>query len=182
MPVLTTVKELPVTPNGSPPPSGDGLTPIDPTGWIVTSGALVDGKPCIRGTGLTVEAILQKLAGGMTAAEIVRDYPRATPENVAACLEFAAGAVNAFADETRGGSIGRETLVVECPPGETVHVGNAADVTVAEAAGPVTLHVDVLRSTGVYVGDKTDSENRTGKALFLGEIEDRAELYGHGGP
>lgn len=48
------------------------------------------GKPCIKGTRITVEHILRQLAGGMTAAEIVRGHPRLAPADVAAAQEYAA--------------------------------------------------------------------------------------------
>jgi uncharacterized protein (DUF433 family) len=33
------------------------------------------GKPCIKGTRITVGDILQWLSGGMTEEEIIEDYP-----------------------------------------------------------------------------------------------------------
>lgn len=48
------------------------------------------GKPCIRGMRITVYDILGYLAGGMTAAEILEDFPELTSEDIQACLAFAA--------------------------------------------------------------------------------------------
>lgn len=48
------------------------------------------GKPCIRGLRITVYEVLDYLASGMTEAEIVRDFPDLTPEDIRACLAFAA--------------------------------------------------------------------------------------------
>lgn len=48
------------------------------------------GKPCIRGTRMTVTDVLEYLAGGMTEAEILEDFPDLTSEDVRACLAFAA--------------------------------------------------------------------------------------------
>ena len=48
------------------------------------------GKPVIRGTRLTVEQILRKLAGGMTAEEIITDHPHLKREDILAAQEFAA--------------------------------------------------------------------------------------------
>ena len=48
------------------------------------------GKPVIRGTRITVEHILRKLAGGMTVDEIVTDHPHLTPDDVYAAAAFAA--------------------------------------------------------------------------------------------
>jgi uncharacterized protein (DUF433 family) len=48
------------------------------------------GKPCIRGLRVTVYDVLEYLAGGMTEAEILRDFPDLTSDDVRACLAFAA--------------------------------------------------------------------------------------------
>ena len=48
------------------------------------------GKPCIRGTRMTVTDVLEYLAGGMTHEEILADFPDLTEEDIRACLPFAA--------------------------------------------------------------------------------------------
>lgn len=48
------------------------------------------GKPCVRGTRLTVGDVLGYLAGGMTEAEVLADFPQITHEDILACLAFAA--------------------------------------------------------------------------------------------
>jgi uncharacterized protein (DUF433 family) len=48
------------------------------------------GKPCIRGTRMTVYDVLEYLASGMTEAEILADFPSLTLEDIRACLAFAA--------------------------------------------------------------------------------------------
>jgi uncharacterized protein (DUF433 family) len=48
------------------------------------------GKPCIRGTRMTVTDVLEYLAGGMSEAEILPDFPDLTAEDIRACLAFAA--------------------------------------------------------------------------------------------
>jgi uncharacterized protein (DUF433 family) len=48
------------------------------------------GKPCIRGMRITVQDILEYLAGGMTADEILQDFSELTREDIRACLAFAA--------------------------------------------------------------------------------------------
>jgi len=52
--------------------------------------AMMFGKPVIKGTRVTVEHILRKLAGGMTVDEILADHPRLTAEDVYAAAAFAA--------------------------------------------------------------------------------------------
>ena len=48
------------------------------------------GKPCVRGTRLTVSDVLEYLAGGMTEDEIVHDFPELTRDDIRACLIVAA--------------------------------------------------------------------------------------------
>jgi uncharacterized protein (DUF433 family) len=48
------------------------------------------GKPCIKGTRITVYDILEYLAGGMSEAEILADFPSLQKEDLRATLEFAA--------------------------------------------------------------------------------------------
>jgi uncharacterized protein (DUF433 family) len=51
------------------------------------------GKPVIQGTRLTVEYILNLLAHGTTAMEILAEYDGLTQEDIQACLLFAARAL-----------------------------------------------------------------------------------------
>lgn len=48
------------------------------------------GQPCIRGTRLTVQDVLEYLAGGMSVEEILADFPELVREDLQACFEFAA--------------------------------------------------------------------------------------------
>jgi uncharacterized protein (DUF433 family) len=48
------------------------------------------GKPCIRGLRITVYDVLDYLASDMTEAQILHDFPDLTPEDIRACLAFAA--------------------------------------------------------------------------------------------
>ena len=48
------------------------------------------GKPCIKGTRITVADILQWLASGMSHAQILEDYPSLKEEHILAALAFAA--------------------------------------------------------------------------------------------
>lgn len=51
---------------------------------------VLNGKPVIKGTRLSVQFILGLLAQGMTQEEILVEYYRLSPEDIRACLEFAA--------------------------------------------------------------------------------------------
>jgi uncharacterized protein (DUF433 family) len=51
------------------------------------------GKPVIRGTRITVELILRKLAEGATEDELLDAYPRLKPEDIKAAIGYAADTV-----------------------------------------------------------------------------------------
>lgn len=48
------------------------------------------GKPCVRGTRITVGDVLGYLASGMTEPQVLADFPDLTHEDILACLAFAA--------------------------------------------------------------------------------------------
>ena len=48
------------------------------------------GRPCVRGTRITVGDVLGWLAGGMSEAEILTDFDELTVEDIRACLAYAA--------------------------------------------------------------------------------------------
>jgi uncharacterized protein (DUF433 family) len=48
------------------------------------------GKPCIKGTRITVGDILEWLSTGMTEQEIIADYPELQKIHIRAALSFAA--------------------------------------------------------------------------------------------
>jgi uncharacterized protein (DUF433 family) len=47
------------------------------------------GKPVVRGTRLSVDSILNQLAHGATAEELVAEYAGLAKEDIQACLLFA---------------------------------------------------------------------------------------------
>lgn len=51
------------------------------------------GKPVIRGTRVTVEILLEKLAAGLAIEDILVDYPDLEREDVLAAVAYARGAV-----------------------------------------------------------------------------------------
>ena len=57
---------------------------------IVVDPEIRFGKPCIKGTRITVGDILQWLSGGMTEQEIIEDYPELQKTHIRAALAFAA--------------------------------------------------------------------------------------------
>ena len=48
------------------------------------------GEPTIRGLRMTVSQILEMLAGGMTAEQILQDFPYLERADIDTCLDYAA--------------------------------------------------------------------------------------------
>ena len=61
-----------------------------PHARITADPAVMRGKPCIKGTRITVELILRKLGAGRSFAELLEAYPQLTEEDLRAALAFAA--------------------------------------------------------------------------------------------
>jgi len=63
---------------------------MDYQGRIVIDPEIRFGKPCVRGTRITVGDVLSYLASGMREDEILADFPQLTRDDIRACLAFAA--------------------------------------------------------------------------------------------
>lgn len=70
---------------------------------IIIDPKIMVGKPIIRGTRIPVDAIIKRLAEGMTIKEILEDYPNLTKYDVKAALQYTV-------DVIRGG--GRDSFIV----------------------------------------------------------------------
>ena len=57
---------------------------------------VMGGRACIRGMRITVALILNLISNGMTASEIVKEYPYLEEEDIRQSLQYAAW----LADET----------------------------------------------------------------------------------
>ena len=57
---------------------------------ILIDPAIRFGKPCVRGTRITVGDVLSYLASGMREVEILADFPQLTSDDIRACLAYAA--------------------------------------------------------------------------------------------
>jgi len=57
---------------------------------IVIDPAIRFGKPCVRGTRITVGDVLSYLASGMREEKVLADFPQLTGDDIRACLAFAA--------------------------------------------------------------------------------------------
>ncbi len=67
-------------------------------GWeerIEINPEILVGKPVIKGTRLAVEFIIELLAKGWSEADIIRNYPGLTHEDIQACLGYASEILHA---------------------------------------------------------------------------------------
>lgn len=60
---------------------------------IDISPAVMMGKPVIRGTRITVELLLRKLAEGASETDLLQDYPHLTTEDIRAAVAYGAASV-----------------------------------------------------------------------------------------
>src|SRR5947209_9696841 len=56
---------------------------------IVIDPAILVGKPVVKGTRLAVEFVIDLLAQGWTEADVLKNYPGLTREDILACLAYA---------------------------------------------------------------------------------------------
>ncbi len=57
---------------------------------IVVDPKVMVGKPVIKGTRIPVDAIIRRLAEGLSVKEILEEYPNLKEEDIKAALEYAA--------------------------------------------------------------------------------------------
>jgi uncharacterized protein (DUF433 family) len=62
---------------------------------IISDPNIMMGKPVIKGTRMTVELIIEKLAAGETPDQILEAYPRLNQQSIQAALGFAAEVLRA---------------------------------------------------------------------------------------
>lgn len=56
---------------------------------ITIDPAVVLGKPVVKGTRMTVEYVIDLLARGWSAEQVLQEHPQLTAEDVQACLAYA---------------------------------------------------------------------------------------------
>ncbi|MBA4140857.1 MAG: DUF433 domain-containing protein [Segetibacter sp.] len=61
--------------------------------YIMSNPEIMFGKPCIKGTRISVDLVVEKLANGETIEYLLTAYPRLTKEGILACLQYAAESV-----------------------------------------------------------------------------------------
>ena len=63
--------------------------PVDWKRYIVSDPEVLRGKPRLKGTRIPVGLVLGHLASGETVEGIVTQFPGLTPDQIAACLDYA---------------------------------------------------------------------------------------------
>ena len=56
---------------------------------IVSTPGVLGGKPCIKGTRISIELILETVASGASVADIVREFPQLSMEAVQEAVRYA---------------------------------------------------------------------------------------------
>jgi len=57
---------------------------------IVSDPGILGGKPCVRGTRISVEFLLELLASGANQPDILANYPQLVPPDIEQALRYAA--------------------------------------------------------------------------------------------
>jgi uncharacterized protein (DUF433 family) len=60
---------------------------------IVSDPQVLGGKPCVHGTRLSVEFLLELAASGAMQEQLLAQYPQLTPDGLAAAFRYAADAL-----------------------------------------------------------------------------------------
>lgn len=61
--------------------------------WIVSDPSILGGKPCIRGSRISVQFVLELIASGASPEDVRVAYPHLTAEGIAAAVQYAARAL-----------------------------------------------------------------------------------------
>lgn len=61
---------------------------------VVVDHRIMGGAPCVRGTRIPVITVLGLLGEGLTSADVLAQYPQLVLDDVLACLQFAAAAMD----------------------------------------------------------------------------------------
>lgn len=75
--------------------------PFDYRKFITIEPGKRSGQPCIRGMRMTVYDVLEYLAGGTSEQTLLEEFPDLTPDDIKACLAFAADQRMAWVGNTR---------------------------------------------------------------------------------
>lgn len=68
---------------------------MNPADRIVVNPVILPGKPLVRGTRLSVQFVVGLLADGWSEADVLRNYPNLSHEDIVACFRYAADVLRA---------------------------------------------------------------------------------------
>lgn len=68
---------------------------MDWRAYIEQDPKILGGKPCIRGTRISVELLVEDMSNGASVEDIIAAYPFLTSDQVRAALAFAAASLSA---------------------------------------------------------------------------------------
>ena len=74
----------------APEPDGEYNAAMDWRARVATDPAVMHGQTCIKGTRIPVSVVLDNLAEGHSAEDIVKSYPSLTTDDVRAAIAYAA--------------------------------------------------------------------------------------------
>jgi uncharacterized protein (DUF433 family) len=57
--------------------------------YITATPGILGGKPCIKGTRISVELVLETVAGGASVEDIVREFPQLSTAAVQEAIRYA---------------------------------------------------------------------------------------------
>ena len=57
--------------------------------YITITPGVRSGKPCIKGSRITVQDVLRKLASDISIEELIADFPELSKEKILAAISFA---------------------------------------------------------------------------------------------
>jgi uncharacterized protein (DUF433 family) len=63
---------------------------IQPFDKIVSNPEILGGKPCIKGSRISVDLILEWMASGASIQDIATAYPHLSPEGIQQAIQYAA--------------------------------------------------------------------------------------------
>lgn len=62
--------------------------------FIERNPAILGGKPIIKGTRISVELVVRKLANGYSIEQLLESYPHLNREQINACMSYAADLIS----------------------------------------------------------------------------------------
>jgi uncharacterized protein (DUF433 family) len=72
--------------------------------YISMDPEILQGKPCIAGTRISVELILELLSLGYSVSDILEDYPQLTQKQIFSVLDFARERIHSEYSQERAAS------------------------------------------------------------------------------